>query len=265
MKIKFLLIVGILCSSFLRADIVTELTNQEDPDWQRVFLATYPRSGNHWFRYLFEEVTHVATSSVYCDHNPQHIIEPFPWGGYAPENGYEGNCRYPESGEMIIIKTHYPALSKREYDENPYVKVIRIIRHPIDSFFSYYAFQHDKLPPNFKMPTSYVLESIKMWKNFQTYWDKQPNVITIRYEDFYNYPEKSLSRIFKQLNYPGVTKKDIKRAVTMHPPRGGILKHLSRYTNEDYKTIKDGLKDLMKKYGYDVPYPNKNAELLKPL
>src|SRR5690348_10906431 len=88
-------------------------------DWsKRVYLATYPRSGNHWVRYLIEEITHIATSSVYCDGDADksHLGKPFPWGGYCPKYGYEGKCRYPTPDDIVVVKTHFPAVPAQEFD-----------------------------------------------------------------------------------------------------------------------------------------------------
>lgn len=53
-------------------------------NWQhRVYLASYPRSGNHWLRYLIEEAKGIATSSVYQDPDPPHLDQVFPWGTFV--------------------------------------------------------------------------------------------------------------------------------------------------------------------------------------
>ena len=52
-------------------------------NWKRAYLVTFPRSGNHWMRYLIEEATQIATGSVYQDMDrPVHLERIFPWGGY---------------------------------------------------------------------------------------------------------------------------------------------------------------------------------------
>src|SRR4051812_11514770 len=81
--------------------------------WTRVYLATYPRSGNHWIRYLVEEASHIATSSVYRDPDPLHLKRIFPWGGYCCHHGYEGQCRYPTKKDCVLVKTHFPAQEQK--------------------------------------------------------------------------------------------------------------------------------------------------------
>jgi hypothetical protein len=107
-------------------------------DWaNRVYLASYPRSGNHWMRFLIEEATGITTGSVYCDasdptrdYHRQHLF--FPWG-YVVENGFSGKCRYPKKDELVFLKTHYPAIDAQALDCKPFCKAIRIVRHPVDS------------------------------------------------------------------------------------------------------------------------------------
>src|SRR5437868_3632292 len=80
-------------------------------EWNVVYLASFPRSGNHWVRFLVEEATHIATSSVYRDQDFPHLKNIFPWGGYSTDQGYDGHCRYPTNDDPVLLKTHYPCFS----------------------------------------------------------------------------------------------------------------------------------------------------------
>lgn len=220
-------------------------------EWERVYLATFPRSGNHWTRFLLEEATHIATSSVYHDLSPWHLKEPFPWGGYAPKYGYRKNCRYPDQGETVVIKTHYPARNKTRFDLLPAKKVIRIVRHPLDSFYSYYLFGEKKIPEDGKVPRKFVVGAIKAWKRFETYWNGQEDVLTIRYEDLFSDPYTTLSIILEAIGY-SFTQEDVDRAVAKFPPQGGVYKHLSDFHLEDLELIWEELGPLMEGYGYNL-------------
>src|SRR5947209_1600022 len=115
-------------SNLLRA--VSNYELEVARNWtSRVYLATYPRSGNHWMRYLIEEATGIATGSTNCDGDPPHLPDPFPWGGYAADHGYEGHCRYPQYGETVVIKTHSPAFDPLPFDHLPYYRTVRVVRH----------------------------------------------------------------------------------------------------------------------------------------
>jgi hypothetical protein len=222
-------------------------------EWSRAYLATYPRSGNHWIRYLVEEAAHIATGSVYRDREPMHMDKVFPWGGYSCDHGYEGNCRYPNKDDIVLVKTHFPAQSdeKSPFDELSYQVTIRIMRHPIDSFYSRYVKNPRGLLED-KVPSKRVKEMIRSWHKFQTYWNKKENVLTVRYEDILANPTAELRKILEALNY-NVTDEDIARAIAKYPPDGWMLKHINRFTYEDLKLISDELSDLMAQFDYKIP------------
>lgn len=232
---------------------LTESHSCFSKEWKRVYMASYPRSGNHWIRYLVEEASHIATGSVYCDKEPQHMDKIFPWGAYCSDHGYEGNCRYPTKDDLVFIKTHFPAQENKvtKFDGRPYQVTIRIVRHPVDSFYSRYVRKpHGLLLET--VPTERVKEFIRSWRKFQTYWNNKENVITFRYEDILENPSIELKKILEILNYK-VTDQDIARAVAKHPPEGYMLKSINRFTNKDLNLISKELGDLLAQFDYEIP------------
>jgi hypothetical protein len=224
-------------------------------EWQRVYLATFPRSGNHWARYLVEEASNIVTSSVYPDPEPPaHMDKIFPWGGYCSPHGYEGNRRYPSKKDFVLVKTHFPGTKKGpcKFDNLSHKVVIRIVRHPVDSCWSRYVKNpHGTLQEI--VPSKRVKEMIKLWRQFQTYWNKQKNVITIRYEDMLKDPAPALRIICDALEY-NVSDEDIARAVAKYPPEGHVLKHVNRFTKEDLKLFHKELDDLLIQFDYHEPF-----------
>lgn len=229
----------------------------KEADWQRVYLATFPRSGNHWARFLIEEVTHIATGSVFCDNDsieypflPSHQPALFPWGGYTTPQGYYHNCRLPTQNDIVVIKTHFPAVLT-ELDGRSYRKVIRIVRHPIDSFYSnaVYSYPHLKIE---SIPRADLIHYIRLWKNFQNYWNRQDNVYTVFYENLLTHPKEELQNILNQIGYE-YSEQDIERALAAHPPKGSLLKHLNFFSDAELELIQKELGDLMKNFGYEIP------------
>ena len=221
-------------------------------EWQRVYLATYPRSGNHWMRYLIEEATHVVTSSVYQDPDKPHLPQLFAWQGYCTNQGYTGECRYPERGEIIVVKTHFPHLAAQVGDELEYSKAIQIVRHPIDCLYSLYLHSQNGRPPTPCMPRETLMGFIHTMRLFENYWSCKDNVLRVRYEDLYENPSSVLKEVLSFIGYV-VEDSDIQRAVTCYPPQGGLLKHLKHYPQEDLEYIKVELAELMQKYDYHIP------------
>lgn len=227
---------------------------EEAKGWKhRIYLATFPRSGNHWMRYLIEEATGIVTSSVYRDPDPQHLLTPFSWGAYCCERGYRGEARYPIDGEPFVVKTHFPVIHISRFDSLPYEKTLRIVRHPIDSFYSSYTWEKSFRQEvcAFKIPKKELLRYIRSWRRFQEYWDSQENVITIRYEDLCEDPEKYLGMALEAAGYK-VSQEDVRRAVLKYPPMEKGLKHLHHFTEEDLALIQESLSDLMAPYGYEI-------------
>jgi hypothetical protein len=237
-KIFFLFIIAFFFSQNLSAE-----------QWKRVYLASYPRSGNHWVRYLVEEASHIATSAANIDRDPPHMGNMFPWGGYCCNHGYEGNCRYPVKSDYVLIKTHYPTTNKRGL--LPAKKYIRIVRHPVDSFFSWFLYgRRDKNQT--KIPSSLLKLFIQKWKDFQEYWNKQESVLTIRYEDLSDHPFEYLSQILNFVEYK-VQSSDVERAVKKYPCKSLLYKHLNNFNLEERLLIASELGELMNEFGYTIP------------
>ncbi|HEY2810255.1 MAG TPA: sulfotransferase domain-containing protein [Rhabdochlamydiaceae bacterium] len=221
-------------------------------EWNRkIYLATYPRSGNHWLRYLIEEVTQIATSSVYCDadEGKSHLGKPFPWGGYSPKFGYEGKCRYPYPYEVVVIKTHFPAVPAQKFDRMSYVKAIRIVRNPIDSLYSFYVF-NKKQRLGSRMSGELLEKRIRSWRKFHEYWNAQSNVVTIRYEDMLKDPLPCLQTVFSAMGY-AFSDEQLQKAIEKYPPKGAPLKHIAYFAPEDLSLIQSELGDLMQQFEYE--------------
>lgn len=220
-------------------------------EWNRVYLVSFPRSGNHWIRFLVEEATHITTSSVYRDPDFPHLPTVFPWGGYVVDQGYKGNCRLPTTNDPILIKTHYPFLPQkgrlREIDPNQ-DNIICLIRHPVDSLYSFYVYRN-KLRNADLISWYFVEKFVSQWKLFYEFWGGKPNVTMIRYEDILADPEKQLSKILQIAGF-SFEEEDIKRAVAANPPIEEALKHRIHYKKKWEKFVLYELQDLLFKYKY---------------
>lgn len=225
----------------------------ESDGWKRIYLATYPRSGNHWVRYLIEESTHIATSSVYKDlSDPIHLDNIFPWGAYSTENGYRGNCRQPSKNDPVIVKTHFPLMPSQTGDRYYSFMTIRIIRNPVDSCWSFFINHfpnHDY--PN-KVPHEFVVHFIKTWKMFHEYWNHEIDCISFKYESFLESPEELLKIILSFVGYK-VSDEDIERAVSIYPPKNKELQHIEHFEREDLELMKSELKLYLKDFNYSIP------------
>lgn len=236
----------LLCFTF------ADVCSIEEAEWKKAFLVTYPRSGNHWVRYLLEEVTGIATSSVNVDRYPQHSTEIYPFGGYLPQGGYEGNRKEPTLDDIVVLKSHYPIVQSGQL---PKGLIVRIVRHPIDSFYSLIVLEckknNRKVPKN--VPDQMVVNLVTGWKMFQNYWNKQKDILTLRYEDLLEFPKHNLEQI---VSFMGINakKEDLQRAVLRYPPNGNkVLLHLDKFTSSQQDYVRHHLSREMAEFGYTIP------------
>lgn len=73
-----------------------------------VGVATVPRTGNGWFRGLFEGTTGLRSLSVFAE--PSYVLDPLSLAFQSP-CGWLNDCaalRSPLPSEPFLIKTHFP-------------------------------------------------------------------------------------------------------------------------------------------------------------
>ena len=69
-------------------------------------------------------------------------------------------------GESFVVKTHFPSVRKSPFDQLPYARAVRIVRHPVDSFYSYYLYEKERAhttPPEDLMPRKRLINYIRSW------------------------------------------------------------------------------------------------------
>ncbi|ESP04708.1 hypothetical protein LOTGIDRAFT_94282, partial [Lottia gigantea] len=77
-------------------------------------LASFPGSGNTWLRHLIQQVTGIATGSIYND-------------SFIRNHGFMGEGYRDDT--VIVIKTHKLGLKERK----KYQKAVVLIRDPLDA------------------------------------------------------------------------------------------------------------------------------------
>lgn len=223
------------------------------------FLASYPRSGNHYLRLLVEEATGSVTFSQYRDGGgPQHPEEPQHelWlsthdglVAFAADGGYQGNCSYPGPLDPVLVKTHHP----KEYGGLPSlspptvqtaaagpVVVVCLHRFPLDAVASLIRYRlpnpGPSRPDNVKFLEADLRGMARNWTAWHRHWldpTNSYNLLPISYESLLEDPEGALRLVLLQAGFVGWTDDDVRRAVTMHPPnRDGFLKSLEGFFNQ---------------------------------
>jgi len=203
-------------------------SNGKDYCINRVVLAANPRHGSHWIHHLVTEATKYSDPPVFVDY----------FYGKVDKRDFP----------HIQFRTVYHYLGEKI--GNNHDLVIRTVRNPIDTIFSFYRLDNplvEEIIPwgKFKFMVDY-------WAKFHRYWDSQQKVLTLRYEDFLSHPKFCLRKILRALKCQ-FNEEDIDRAVSKFSPRGAVYKHINHYTKKELKYIKNQFSDLLDKYGYEVP------------
>ena len=138
---------------------------------ETIALASFPRSGNTWLRYLIEEATGEKSGSVY----PADRVMPRPRDG-------------------IVIKTH-------ELDLHRYDRAIHIVRNPFDAIASYFHWKIDidGLQPDW---SDHVICSVEQWKQHTSSWlGATFPVYRVKYEDLLKDSVGELDKVTTWLGY----------------------------------------------------------------
>ncbi len=144
---------------------------------RRVALASFPRSGNTWFRFLLEAATGEATGIA--SDKPARVLQ----------RGADG----------IVIKTH-------RRDSHRYTHAIHLVRNPfdvIDSFFDWRAslgwdWKHGELSWD-----EFVTLTVPMWKRHTQHWLRATSqTYRIRYEDCVREPAEQFGALLEWLGQP---------------------------------------------------------------
>jgi hypothetical protein len=105
----------------------------------RTALASFPRSGNTWLRYLIELATGATSGSVYDD----RIL--------------------PRGREGIVIKTHQ--CNRSEFD-----RAIHLVRNPFDAIESYFHWKRDVQGDKAVDWEEHVRAAILEWREHTLHW-----------------------------------------------------------------------------------------------
>lgn len=149
----------------------------------RTALASFPRSGNTWVRYLLESATGELCGSVYQD----RIM--------------------PRGGSGIVIKTH-------ELNSEIYTRAVHLIRNPFDAIKSYYHWKLDVAQLKDVDWDQHVRASAIQWRTHTDHWlNAKCHIHRLRFEDLHLNPAAELEKLMAWLGYQHVPYSKIVSAV----------------------------------------------------
>jgi len=203
---------------------------------QRVALASFPRSGNTWLRYIVEEATGTQTGSIYQD----RVM--------------------PRGSEGIVIKTH-------DLDSYRYTHAFHLIRNPFDAIESYFHWRRDVAGQDSITWDQHIEESVAYWRAHTRHWirAKYP-VYRVRYEDLHKDVISQSRLLLLWLGYDLsseqlMTVAEASRLNSMREKsselgsrffrRGQVGEGMRQFTQEQKSFVVDTLRDLLVDCGYE--------------
>ncbi len=211
-------------------------------DAERIALASYPRSGNTWIRFLLESATGERCGSIYDD----RIM--------------------PRGSRGLVIKTH-------ALDSARYARAIHLVRNPFDVIESHFYWKRDVAGNRQVEWDTHVANGIEEWQRHTEHWLTAPvDIRRVRYEDLHAAPAAVLADLVQWLNRR-VTAAAVEAAVaagaleemrTLHPKlgtaffrRGAVGASYTAFSRSQREKIRRVLGPLLDRFGYaDMSIPS---------
>ncbi|XP_046326452.2 WSCD family member GA21586-like [Haliotis rufescens] len=163
----------------------------------QIALASYPGSGNTWVRHLLQQMTGIATGSIYNDEQLRH-------------NGFPGESL--SNGSVVAVKTH------NHYAGKDYARAILLIRNPYESMLSLFKLANSNhtgepsVDRYGKQWGTFTEERIRGYIPLFASWIKLQDVLPIFYDALKQNLTRELVRIKAFLGQSGI-KGDVRCAL----------------------------------------------------
>ena len=190
-----------------------------------VLLASFPKSGNTWFRFV--------SSSILSQHINDEDIDFYKIRRFSPE--IRGNRYLDEvascSDAPTFLKTHFYNL--QEFHKYPAVVLYRNPLKTFQSYFSYMMNEQGKFYKDFDEFINSARVGIDAWNYFHRTWLKHPNALFVSYDDLINNQYSGLNLIYDKLGYS--------------IPKNILLKAISVSSRENMSLLEKKIGDPSKK------------------
>jgi hypothetical protein len=249
-------------------------------DASDVFLASYPRSGNTWTRFLLAEILAAETATF---DNVNRAI---------PEMGIHVRARMFLPGGGRLIKTHEPYRSE-------YKRAVYLVRDIRDVALSQYSRERelglhrvelDEYLPRFLQGR---LSGFGAWQNHLPSWLDSPlasngHLLLIKFEDMRRDPDSTISRIVHFLGF-AVESAQIRKAIENNSVermrqkenaaqtlpkssreegrfvrKGAIAGWREKMTERQLKLVDDYAGEVLVRMGYPLAFPDEVGVGLAP-
>lgn len=160
-----------------------------------VFMASFPKSGNSWARFVVSNVNSILQDGKPINFHTINEYSPVVRGNRALRNAQ------PVEGAPLFLKTHFPYT--RFFQSN---RAVVIVRNPSFAVNSYYEYlkeaQEKKNIPALEEFIFHWRYGLNAWAYFMDSWTNSKNtVIFVRYEDLKESPIEGFYNIYEKLGY----------------------------------------------------------------
>lgn len=209
----------------------------------RVALASFPRSGNTWLRFVLEAAT-----------------------GELTGNASEQTARVlPRGKDGIVIKTH-------RRDAHRYTRAIHLVRNPfdvVDSFYDWRVSLGWRGRRGEESWDDFLRRIVPLWALHTRHWlDSSTPTVLVRYEDCLQEPAQQFDSILRWLNRPvtadklrsaieATSFKELKRKQSAESEvagkffrRGTAAKGIERFSREQRQWVLDHAGRELERCGY---------------
>ncbi|XP_042224606.1 WSC domain-containing protein 1-like isoform X2 [Homarus americanus] len=212
----------------------------------RVWLTSFPRSGNTWTRYLLEAATGIFTGSVFNDKT-------------LYRSGFLGEIDRVDSGRTLVQKTHGLGLYssglrnlQERYDAaSPNQPTILLLRNPARAIVSYWEYicaqdkKHTAVVSDNRIFDNkffhlYVKKAISSWEELaldRLLWCKQP-LYVLHYEHLV---QNTTYQLHQLLDFLGVPVDEGRMACVSSHPMGAFKRNNTKvndpFTQEEKKMM----------------------------
>lgn len=198
-------------------------------------MASFPRSGNTWLRFMIEKATGEPAGSVYED----RIM--------------------PRGPNGVVIKTH-------ELDSYRYTHAIHLVRNPFDAIESYFHWKRDVADLEMAWDDHFQA-SVADWRAHAVHWlEAEGRKYRVRYEDLHSDTVGELGEVVQWLGFevPPSRLRTVAEASSLDKMRrevsdlggrffrrGQVNAGIDQFTEDQIRITIESLGDLLKVCGYD--------------
>ena len=203
---------------------------------RRTALASFPRSGNTWVRFLLEKAIGELCGSIYKD----RIM--------------------PREASGIAIKTH-------ELDSEKYTDAIHLIRNPFDVIESYFHWRQQGAKRKSTDWNAHVRRTAQEWREHTEHWLKAPyEVHRLRYEDLKARPGEELEKLVRWLGFEAprdriaaaVEAAQLEKMRDLNTElgakffrRGEVGQSLASFAPDQAQFVRSALQPFLRQFGYE--------------